>query len=111
MQFIKRSMGWVVWRAYQFLRVHFFSLVSTNCNINGMPLRHQPVLFSGTGKIIFSQNVKFGFNQSPSGRPVNMVSPKQSSFNILLLDQLLMVTSPPHVDWRKSCKSYTSIIK
>ena len=59
MQFIKRSMGWVVWRAYQFLRVHFFSLVLTNCNINGMLLRHQPFLFSGTEKIIFSQNVKF----------------------------------------------------
>ena len=66
MQFIKRSMRWVVWRAFQFLRVHFFSLVSTNCNINGTPLRHQPVLLSGTGKIIFSQNVKFGVKQSPS---------------------------------------------
>lgn len=65
MQFAKRALRWIVWRAFQSSRIQFYRLVSNGCNVTGTPLRHQPVFISGIGQVIFGQNVKFGVPQSP----------------------------------------------
>lgn len=65
LQFAKRALRWIVWRAFQSSRIQFYRLVSNGYNVTGTPVRHQPVLISGMGQVTFNQNVKFGVSQSP----------------------------------------------
>lgn len=65
LQFSKRALRWIAWRAFQSSRIHFYRLISNGCNVTGTPLRYQPVLISGMGQVIFDNNIKFGVPQSP----------------------------------------------
>jgi acetyltransferase-like isoleucine patch superfamily enzyme len=50
---------------FQAERVEQFRRMSTCANIVGEPVRKQPVLLVGTGRIVFGREVQFGYPDSP----------------------------------------------
>ncbi len=52
-------------KIYQELRIIKYNLLSDNSNIYGYPIKKQPVLYCGKGKISFDSNVILGYKPSP----------------------------------------------
>jgi acetyltransferase-like isoleucine patch superfamily enzyme len=50
---------------FQAVRIEQFRRMSTCPNVTGEPIRKQPVLLSGLGRISFGANVQFGYHDSP----------------------------------------------
>ena len=50
---------------FQQERVEQFRQMSTCRNVTGEPIRRQPVLLKGAGRIVFGTNVQFGYHDSP----------------------------------------------
>ena len=61
---IKRRVTFILIRTCQLFRVFFFRLFST-CHLDGDPVRLQPLLASGLGRIIFTGRVVIGYYPSP----------------------------------------------
>src|SRR5207244_9535532 len=50
---------------FQAERVEQFRRMSTCANVIGEPIRKQPLLLAGAGKIVFGHTVQFGYPDSP----------------------------------------------
>jgi maltose O-acetyltransferase len=62
---IYRRIAWLALRAWQFARVLHYRMLSDN-RPHGTPVLHQPVQFTGRGRIEFQPDVHFGVFPSPS---------------------------------------------
>ncbi|MFC1782478.1 acyltransferase [Planctomycetota bacterium] len=49
----------------QKLRVIYYKFLSSDVELVGKPIRNQPLLFTGQGKVIFHGNVRIGYFPSP----------------------------------------------
>lgn len=55
----------LVKRYYQKSRIYKYRVFSDINSMEGTPITHQPVLFSGNGRIVLGKRVEFGVNHAP----------------------------------------------